>query len=435
MEYGKVSFRKQLYNIIFKQAMKRKALILVLATTLAVISCDDKNQDSLEDFQIAIPITMGEEEFRNSVDVIAPIPVKESGKIYAYENYVFVNDQYKGIHVIDNSDPFSPNKISFINIPGNVDIAVKDNFLYADSLRDLLVFDISNISNISLSNRLTNVLRDNIVWPFEADAVDYEGFGNRERVLVGWDIETRRMTTEEFQQRYGFTDDALVFEAATNDSGTGQGGSLARFNIVNDYLYAVDSHSINVFDISDLDMPQDLEDVFAGFDIETIFNRGEYLFLGSMRGMYIYSIINPASPEFVSEFQHGTACDPVVVDDSYAYITLRGGNNCGATESGLFIVDISDITKPELTISYPMDEPFGLGIKGNLLFVCDGSSGLKVYDKSDVEDLVELNHFKDVVTFDVIPLTSTLLMVGEEVLYQYQYQDNSLNLISTLQLN
>ena len=415
--------------------MKRNALFLMLALALASFSCEDKNQDNLEEFQIAIPLTMSEEEFRNSVDIIAPMPVEESGKIYAYENYVFVNDQYRGIHVIDNSDPFSPRKIAFIKIPGNVDIAVKDNFLYADSIRDLLVFDISDIGNIRLINRLEAVLRDNIVWPFEADAVDYEGFGSGERILIGWDVQTKRMTPEEFQEQYGFTDDFGVLETAFNDASVGQGGSLARFNIVNDFLYAVDSHSINVFDISDLDSPRDLEDVFAGFDIETIFNRGDYLYLGSMRGMYIYSISNPALPEFVSEFQHGTACDPVVVDEDYAYITLRGGNNCGALESGLFIVDLSDITSPRLTTSYPMDEPFGLGIKGNWLFVCDGSSGLKVYDKSDVLNLVELNHFKEVVTFDVIPLSNTLLMVGEEVLYQYEYQDNSLNLISSLQLN
>ena len=415
--------------------MKRNALFLMLALALAGLSCEEKNRDNLEEFQIAVPITMGEDEFRNSIDVIAPIPVEESGKIYAYENYVFVNDQYRGIHVIDNSNPFSPNKISFINIPGNVDIAVKDNVLYADSIRDLLVFDISDIGNIRLINRLENVLRDNIAWPFEADAIDYQGFGDGTEVVVGWDIQTRRMSIEEFQERYGFTDDMAVLETAANDSSIGQGGSLARFNIVNDYLYAVDTHSINVFDISDLDTPRDLEDVFAGFDIETIFNRGEYLFLGSMRGMYIYSISNPAMPEFVSEFQHGTACDPVVVDENYAYITLRGGNNCGALESGLFIVDISDISSPSLLTSYPMDEPFGLGIKGNWLFVCDGSSGLKVYDKSDVENLVQLNHFEDVVTFDVIPLSNTLLMVGEDVFYQYEYQDNSLNLISTLPLN
>ncbi len=416
--------------------MKKFALFLCLAVVLAGISCDDEIPNNLEEYLVAVPITMSEEEFRNSVDIIAPIPIEESGKIYAYENYIFVNDQYKGVHVIDNSNPRSPEKIAFIKIPGNVDIAVKDDFLYADSLWDLLVFDISEINNVALVNRLSNVLNGNIIWPFEVDAVDYQSFGNVGDVLIGWEIETQTLTSEEFEQRYGSVNDVGILEnVAFNDASIGQGGSLARFNIVEDYLYAVDSHSINVFEISDLENPVDLEDVYAGFDIETLFHRGEHLFLGSMRGMYIYSIANPATPEFVSEFQHGTACDPVVVDGDYAYITLRGGNGCGALESGLFIVDISNIYSPELAITYPMDEPYGLGIQDNKLFVCDGSSGLKVYDKTDIENLISLNHFKDIVTFDVIPLQESLLMVGEEVLYQYEYQDDNIELISSLDLD
>ena len=415
--------------------MKRIALFLWLAMALAGLSCEDNKNGNLEEYQVAVPITMSAEEFQNSVDIVAPLPIDESGKIYVFGDFVFINDKYEGIHVIDNRDPFSPNKIAFIKIPGNVDMAVKNQFLYADSIRDLLVFDISDINNISLVNRLSNVLRDNIIWPFEADAVDYSGFGDGSEVLVGWDVQTQLLTRQEFEQQFGFTDDFMMLETAANDSGIGQGGSLARFNIVNDYLYAVDSHSINVFEISDLENPVDLEDVYAGFDIETIFNKDEYLFLGSMRGMYIYDITDPATPEFVSEFQHGTACDPVVVDDNYAYVTLRGGNGCGALESGLFIVDIANISSPVLHSSYPMDEPYGLGIKDSFIFICDGASGLKVYDKSDVDNLVLLAHFEDIVTFDVIPLETHLLMVGEEVLYQYQYQDNNIIPISQLALD
>ena len=35
------------------------------------------------------------------------------------------------------------------------------------------------------------------------------------------------------------------------ESGTGIGGSMARFTIVGDYLYTVDSWDLNTFDISD----------------------------------------------------------------------------------------------------------------------------------------------------------------------------------------
>ncbi|MBT8323300.1 MAG: hypothetical protein KJO94_07475, partial [Eudoraea sp.] len=297
---------------------------------------------------------------------------------------------------------------------------------------DLMVFDISDIGNIQIVNRLENVLRDNVVWPVEADFFEYGNWDYENEILIGWEVVTERRLISEYEQRWGQVD--ILFAEANDAGNVGQGGSLARFKIVEDYLYAVDSHNINVFDISDLENPVDLEDVYAGFDIETIFYNGQYLFLGSMRGMYIYNLSVPASPEFVSEFQHGTACDPVVVDGDYAYVTLRGGNNCGATESGLFIVDISNISNPELAVSYPMDEPYGLGVKEEKLFVCDGASGLKVYNKTDVNNLELLNHFEDIVTFDVIPLSNHLLMVGDDILYQYEYSEEGISLINSLPL-
>lgn len=399
---------------------------------LAFISCEKNNDELYEDYLVARPLTMSLQEFKNSVDIIAPVPVQESGKIYAYNDYIFVNDKYKGVHVIDNSNPENPRKISFIKIAGNVDISVKDNYLYADSITDLMVFDISDINNIQIVKRLDNVLRDNVIWPAEADFFEYGDWNYETDILVGWEVVTERRLISDYETRWGQMD--ILFAEANDAGNVGQGGSLARFKIVGDYLYAVDSHNINVFDISDLENPADLDDVFAGFDIETIFYNGEYLFLGSMRGMYIYNITVPSSPEFVSEFQHGTACDPVVVDGDYAYVTLRGGNNCGATESGLFIVDISNISNPELAVSYPMDEPYGLGVRNEKLFVCDGSSGLKVYDKTDINSLQLLDHFQDVVTFDVIPMQNQLLMVGDDVLYQYRYNQDGISLLSSLSL-
>ncbi len=406
--------------------------LCVLFLLLTTLSCEKDNDDLYADYLVARPLTMSLEEFKNSVDIIAPIPVQESGKIYAYEDYIFVNDKYKGVHVIDNSNPDNPRKISFIKIAGNVDISVKDNYLYADSITDLMVFDISDISNIQIVNRLENVLRDNIIWPAEADIFEYGDWNYGSEILIGWEVVTERRLISDFESRWGQVD--ILMAEAMDAGNVGQGGSLARFKIVGDYLYAVDSHNINVFEISDLENPVDLEDVFAGFDIETIFYNGEYLFLGSMRGMYIYNLTVPSSPEFVSEFQHGTACDPVVVDGDYAYVTLRGGNHCGATESGLFIVDISNISNPELAVSYPLDEPYGLGVKDEKLFVCDGSSGLKVYDKTDIMNLQMLDHFQEVVTFDVIPLQNQLLMVGGDVLYQYEYNQDGISLLSSLSL-
>ncbi len=414
----------------------KKIVLLLMVIALTSVSCEKNDEKDYADYLVATPLMMSQTEFRNSVDVLPPRPIDESGKIYTYKDFIFVNDKYRGVHVIDNSNPEDPRKISFIEIAGNVDISVKDDILYADSIMDLVIFDISDINNIVIVKRLENVLQGYLAWPVEADIFDWEGVDHNETIQVGWETRTERMLIAEYEDRFLNPQIDVAFDMANAESGdTGQGGSLARFKIVGDFLYAVDSHNINIFEISDLENPLDLEDVYAGFDIETIFNRGEHLFLGSMRGMYIYDISSPDKPQFVSEFQHGTACDPVVVDGDYAYVTLRGGNGCGATESGLFIVDISNISSPELKISYPMDGPYGLGIKDEKLFVCDGESGLKVYDKTDVENLVALDHFKDINTFDVIPLEETLLMVGDGVLYQYKYLADNIQLLSTLDLN
>ncbi|MBS9461971.1 hypothetical protein KIM67_06075 [Flagellimonas sp. 389] len=414
--------------------MKKKLLLSLGILVLVFSSCDDKDDDYAE-YLVARPLIMSKAEFATSLSIEVPRPIDESGKVYTYQDYIFINDKSQGIHVIDNSNPQQPRKVSFIKIPGNVDISIKDNFLYADSLMDLVVLDISDIDNIKPVNRLENVLGNYVFFPFGADIVEYTNFDYDTEIVIGWQTVTERRLIEEVEQtRIDFFNDAALAES-TNGGDTGQGGSLARFKIVDDFLYAVDSHNINIFNISDLENPQDLEDVYAGFDIETIFNRDNHLFLGSMRGMYIYDISSPATPTFVSEFQHGTACDPVVVDGDYAYVTLRGGNECGALDSGLFIVDISNIESPELAVDYPMDEPYGLGIKDEKLFICDGGSGLKVYDKTDVNNLISLNHFKNIVTFDVIPLESHLIMVGDEVLYQYEYLDDDIKLISQIGLN
>ena len=404
---------------------------ILLINLISVVSCQFFEQEDYKEVLVAKPIVMTKAEFKDSAKSIAPQPMNDSGKIYAYGDFIFINEPYQGIHVIDNSDPTNPYKVRFIKIPGSIDMSIKNNYLFADSLSDIVVLDISDINAIRPVARLEQVLNDNTPWPFEADIVESGNVDYTSEVIVGWELATELRKVEEVS--YQLEQETLMLSAAA-DNGTGEGGSMARFKIVDNYLYVVDSHNINVFDILDLEAPKKSSTIFAGFDIETIFNRGDELFLGSKSGMYIYDITHPETPSFISEFQHGTACDPVVVDDQYAYVTLRGGNECGATESGLFIIDITDMKNPVQVAQYELDGPYGLGIKDHMLFVCDGSSGLKVYDKSDVLDLKSMGHYKDILTYDVIPLESHLLMIGDKILHQYSYNDQGVSLMSSFKL-
>ncbi len=426
--------------------MKKKIVLIGLLLLGVFQSCNDSDDlpEGVNEYVIATPLTTDLVTFKEeAVEVTDPVPIVESGKIYAYKNYLFVNDVYRGLHVIDNSNPEAPEPMKFIKLEGNNDISIKNDRLYADSYGDLVIMDISDLNNIGDIKRMENAIYQefwctvgfDISWP-QADAFDYEGVDASRHAIIGWETKTVRMTAEEFNTKYGFAffedDAASVSDSATPE--TGQGGSLARFRIVGDYLYAVEWASINVFDISNLDAPEVLDEVYVNGIVETIFSQGELLFLGGTQGMYIYDISNPAAPTFVSDFEHGTACDPVVVDGNYAYVTLRGGNFCGSVESGLYIVDLSDIQNPELAVIYPMDQPYGLGVKDDQLYICDGPSGLRVFDKSNAPNIEPLNHFEGIDTYDVIPMEDKLIMVGNKIVYQYRYVANDIELMSTLLL-
>ncbi len=430
--------------------MKKYNLILISILLLGFLSCNDSDEPFFDtntnEYLVATPLTTDLITFKEeAVDVTDPIDIVESGKIYAYKNYIFVNDVYKGLHVLDNTNPEAPQPIKFIKLEGNNDISIKNDRLYADSYGDLVIMDISDINNIGDVKRMENAIYQefwctvgfDVEWP-QADAYDYSDLDANRDAIIGWETKKVRMTENEFNERFGYAfaeDDALANFDAAPTSDSGQGGSLARFRIVGDYLYAVEWSSINVFDISDLDAPEVLDEVYVNGTVETIFSQGDLLFLGGTQGMYIYDITEPATPTFISDFVHGTACDPVVVDGNYAYVTLRGGNFCGTVESGLYIVDISNLESPELAVIYPMDEPYGLGVKDNKLFICDGASGLRVFDKSDAPNIEVISHFDEIFTYDVIPMQEQLLMVGDGVLYQYEYLENGLRLISQLSLN
>lgn len=381
---------------------------------------------------VASPEILSKADFRNSVEVLGPQNIEEAGKIYAYGNYIFVNDKFQGVHIIDNTIPASPQAIAYIKIPGNVDISIKNNYLYADSSVDLLVFDISNINGIQLVERLEDVFYVyDYQIPVEAQDINWNNFDYTTEIIVGWTV------TQERREVNNNIDDVWLemdgFDTA-NSADVGTGGSLARFQIVNDYLYTVGNNEMAIFNIADLEHPVLENTQYSGWNIETMFQADGYLYLGSTNGMYIYSLSNPSSPEYISEFVHWEGCDPVVVNGDYAYLTIRGGNLCGQMESVLEVIDVSNKNYPELVATYALENPYGLGLKEDLLFVCDGTAGLKVFDRTNPVELTLVSSFEDIHAKDVIPLQDVLLMIGDEVLYQYEYTENDINHISTLQL-
>jgi len=225
-------------------------------------------------------------------------------------------------------------------------------------------------------------------------------------------------------------------------SGTGKGGSMARFAIKGDILYTVSTDSLKLFNIEDAENPKHApeRDLRIGFDIETIFPMDTLLFIGSRNGMYVYDITEPRFPTLLSEVRHLRSCDPVVAQDNYAYVTLNtNASTCGPNPNNeLHVYDISDPTNPILKITLRLSGPAGLGIDGTKLFVCD--RGLKVFNITNplnirqTDDLVDIDEVNLRSAYDVIPLNGLLLLVAEEGLFQFDYTGDRLKFVSKLEI-
>ncbi|NDC79539.1 MAG: hypothetical protein EBZ67_16965, partial [Chitinophagia bacterium] len=158
-------------------------------------------------------------------------------------------------------------------------------------------------------------------------------------------------------------------------------------------------------------------------DIETIFPYKNRLFLGSQTGMFIYDASDKDNPRKLGQFTHARACDPVVADDTHAYVTLRSGNRCVGNLNQLDVVDVSNLMSPKLVKSYPMKGPAGLSKDGNLLFICDGSDGLKIYDASKPDNIVLLKTIPLADAYDVIAWNRIALTVAKDGIHFIDYSN------------
>lgn len=130
------------------------------------------------------PVYLSFEAMRQ-IEIQPPQPMKQTGKIYIKDNYLFVNEPNKGIHVINNTNPENPKKVAFLKIPASVDMAAKGSFLYVDNGTDLVVLDIANPEKVQLTKRVEKVFTTQLFPP--EMGVYFECVDPTKGVVVGWD--------------------------------------------------------------------------------------------------------------------------------------------------------------------------------------------------------------------------------------------------------
>jgi len=376
-------------------------------------------------YTLAQPIFKTTQEVRENIKNVPGTALKNPGKMYVSGSYIFLNERNKGIHVINNSNPANPINESFIAIPGCEDLAIFGKTLYADCYTDLMVLDISNPKSVVLKEVTSNLFPERrFTMGFAMDS---------NQVITDWIV--KDTTTI---HKTNITDGQLIngglwfnssFEFTSFSAGNstrtqaGKGGSMARFAISHNYLYAVTQQNLLALSLANPLSPKLTSNKAMGWGIETIYPFQDKLFIGSNSGMFIYLLSDPAQPKQTAIFTHATVCDPVIADGNYAYVTLRSGAVCPGFTNQMDVVNVEDIYNPKLVRSYPLTNPHGLDKRGNWLFVCDGKDGLKVLDATDPANvkLKKTIAIKD--TYDVICWGPVAIVSTAAGIYQYNIED------------
>jgi len=168
--------------------MKNLKLIRLLMLVLSLNSCwPIEEQCCTEPFRESEykAITLQREILESTVQLIEPKTlIENAGKIYIKDNLLFINDKYKGFHVFDNTNPNTPKKINFINIPGATDMAIRNNIIYVNQATDLISLEyLFSEQSMSVVKRIKNV------FPELYSPDGYHEYGLKEdEIVVDWKL-------------------------------------------------------------------------------------------------------------------------------------------------------------------------------------------------------------------------------------------------------
>ncbi|MGB1042555.1 MAG: hypothetical protein ACPGU6_04110 [Tenacibaculum sp.] len=214
-------------------------------------------------------------------------------------------------------------------------------------------------------------------------------------------------------------------DTVSSSENTGQGGSLATFILKGNYLYTVDYNKLTVFHIKEIANPIKVNAVEVGFNIETLFSYQNFLFIGSQDAMFIYDITNAELPKKLSQSNHFRACDPVVANDTHAYVTLHTNTFCQGSFNELRTYDIKDIENPSLLNVRGLTAPKGLSIyKDNYLLVCDDT--VKIFDISTPEASIFIDEIQTKNAIDIIIKNNHAFIISEHSISQYLLNNNDI---------
>lgn len=413
--------------------MKKYLFIFAIATICSLLtSCGDSLCEQEVTYTKATAIYSDLEDLRINNINESPRVLKNANKIYLSDDLILISERNVGIHMFDNSNPETPVAINFLNVPGNNEIFVEDDILYADSYYDLLKIDLSNPLQAEIVSRLKSAFNPQFFNDSGAALIGFNEEIVTEKLSCEANINENDWLYYDFQTQK--IDDSAIPTAFVSN-GNGAIGTANRIAKTKDLIFIIDKINIYTFeDKKELSVATPVNQV--GWALETIFHSDDHLFMGSNNEMHIFKIEDNKRVTYTGEFFHATGCDPVLpTNEEVAYVTLRSGDECPGDVNNISVVDIANLSSPFLIQEIEMESPFGMTIHNDKLYVGEGINGFKVFDATQRNQIFLVETNRDIETYDIIVHpsdSSILLFANPDGISQYSTSGEEYNLLSRI---
>ena len=151
-------------------------VVFLVVLAAAVSSC---RMDAQQPVIGSAPEYISRDSLLHSVVLLSAQPLLHPGKTIAIGNFLYINEQYKGWHIVNNSQPNSPHNSAFLNCPGAVDGTTNGQYLYTNNSNDLVIVDASDPAHPKEAFRSQRVLN---TLPSTRDPMPYR----IENAIIGW---------------------------------------------------------------------------------------------------------------------------------------------------------------------------------------------------------------------------------------------------------
>ena len=136
-----------------------KNLLLYLVCLLIIVSCEDEYK-SVYSYEYSTmmnyPVYYDASDILVDIQITSAITPVSPYKIASNDKYLFVGEMMKGFHVYEKTGDYSVLPLCFIECKLSKAFDVVDNFLFCNNFTDMLVIDISNPLQASISHRQKN---------------------------------------------------------------------------------------------------------------------------------------------------------------------------------------------------------------------------------------------------------------------------------------